>query len=335
MRKVIWCCSAAGVLAAGSFLSLAYYACCCPDSVVGRSMQVIAEASIAMQPLSGLTSMAVRTNQAHATADETATPLDECVPDDPQPIAAAPAKEPVGIIEQVSPVKEREFEEAAPIVIHEDDPMPREEAAPVAPAPLAGEAEFKDIEITVNGPNFTMADFQGQEIPPKGHPTVMPPCRDDDEGPVTPPKKMPRADAGAEMEHSVFKAWMELFAEGNKEKAPEVEELPAPQEEEAQEEPKCEEDRHLHENYPGCPRTTCPYTDRNYIENYYKRPWNLDPNFDPKVKKKGGEESSEEPPHSGKDYKDKEECPRTKGVDTMEYRKSDAGLDEYGPGQVH
>jgi hypothetical protein len=315
MRKVIWCCSAAGVLAAGSFLSLAYYACICPDSAVGRSMQVIAEASIAMQPLSGLTSMAVRTNQAN----ETVVPLDECVPDDPQPVALERKVD--VLLNSLTPDDVQP--DAAPIVIHEDDPMPHEEAAPVAAA-----------TIVLNERNFETADMQGQEIPPKGSPTTMPYCRDDDEEPVTPPK-MPRADASEEMEHSVFKAWMELFAEGSKEKAPDVEELPPPKEE-PQEVPKCEEDRHLHEHYPGCPPTTCPFTDRNHVEQYYKRPWDLDSNFDSKKKKKGSEESSEEPPHSGKKrHHDKEESPRTKGVDTMEYRKSDAGLDEYGPGPVH
>lgn len=301
MRKVIWCCLAAGMLAAGSFLSLAFYACRCPESVVGRSMQVIAEASVAMQPLNGLTSMAARTNQAN----ETAPRLDECVPDDPQPVALERKKD-----EFLTQMHEVELD-AAPIVIHEDEAPPLE-------------------TIVLNERNFETADMQGQEIPPKACPTVMPYCRDEDE-PATPPK-MPRADAGAEMEHSVFKAWVELFAEGNKEKTPEVEELPPPKEEEPQEEPKCEEDRHLHEQYPGCPRTTCPYTRKERSEKYYQRFWG---ELESQLKQKGSEESSEEPPHSGKDRKGKEQCPRTKGVDTMEYRKSDAGLDEYGPGQVH
>jgi hypothetical protein len=329
MRKVIW----------GSFLSLAYYACHCPDSVVGCSMQVIAEASIAMQPLSGLTSMAVRTNQANATA----APLDECIPDDPQPVARE-RKEEV-ILNSLTP--DDVEPDAAPIVIHEDDPMPRQEAAPVAPAPMMGQAEFKDIEITVNKDNIGSLVFQGQEVPPKGCPTVMPYCRDDEEGPVTPPK-MPRAEGSEEAEPSVFKAWIELFAEGSKDKAPEVEELPPPQEEEPQEAPKCEEDRHLHEHYPGCPRTTCPHTGKDRTEKYYeredyKREWELYSTYrkqvwelESELKKKGSEESSEEPPQLGKkQHHDKEERPRTKGVDTMEYRKSDAGLDEYGPGQVH
>jgi hypothetical protein len=327
MGKVIWCSLAAGMLAAGSLLSLTYYACCCPDSVVGRSMQVIAEASIAMRPLSGLTSMAMRTNHTCAPATETATPLDERIPDDPQPIAserqevASLAQKEEGFISGLTAVEQ----EPAPIVIREDDPMPGEV---VAPAPRTS--------IVLNEHNFEMAEMQGQEVPPKGGPTPMPYCRDDEDEPATPPK-MPRAEGDAGMEQNVFKAWIDLFREGNKEKAPEVEELPPPVEEGPQAEPKCQEDSHLHEQYPGCPHTSCPFSGKDRMEKYYKRVWDLNS----KLKKKGSEESSEEPPHSGekphpsKDCKDKEGCPRTKGVDTMEYRKSDAGIDEYGPGPVH
>ncbi|HEY7330424.1 MAG TPA: hypothetical protein VH592_22480 [Gemmataceae bacterium] len=306
MRKVIWCCSAAGVLTAGTFLSLAYYACCFPDSLVGRSMQVIAEASVAMQPLNGITSMAMRTCQANTPAHSTATPIDECIPDDPQPVMLEQR-------EQLPQPKEVGEPDAAPIVINENNF--ELDTVPVVPAP-------KDL-----------ADMQGQEIPPKGTPLVMPYCREDDDGPTTPPK-MPRAEADQAMKHTVFKAWMELFEEGKGNKSAVVEELPPPIEEDPQAEPKCQEDRHLHEQYPGCPRTTCPYSKKDDMEQYYKRVWDL--NF--RTKKKGGEESSEEPSQPGKKpqhEKDKGACPRTKGVDTMEYRPSDAGLDEYGPGQIH
>ena len=288
MRKVIWCCSAAGVLTAGSFLSLAYYACHCPDSFVGRSMQVMAEASVAMEPLYGITSLAMRTSRANAPAHETTALIDECIPDDPQPVALDQTEELPEPKEVIEP-------DAAPIVISEQN---------------------FDVEATppVADTSSEIADMQDQEIPPKGGPITMPYCRDDEEEPATPPR-MPRTDAEEEMKHSVFKEWMKLF-EGNNTTS--IEELPPPKELEPQTDPKCQEDLHLHEQYPGCPRTSCPYT-----------------------RKKGSEESSEEPQHPGtkpkqsKDCKDKEECPRTKGVDTMEYRKSDAGLYEYGPGQIH
>jgi hypothetical protein len=305
MRKVIWCCSAAGVLTAGTFLSLAYYACRFPGSLVGRSMQVIAEASIAMQPLYGVTSMAMRTCHANTPAHSTATPIDECIPEDPQPVALDQREELPQPKEVVEP-------DAAPIVINENNFDV--EAVPFVPAP-------KD-----------MADMQGLEIPSNGAPLIMPPCREDDDAPTTPPK-MPRAEAEQATKHTVFKAWMELFEEGKANKPTVVEELPPPAEVGPQAEPKCQEDRHLHEQYPGCPRTTCPYAKKDGMDPYYKWIWDLDS----KMRKKGSEENSEEPQQPGKkqNEKTKDESSRTKGVDTMEYRPSDAGLDEYGPGQIH
>jgi hypothetical protein len=355
MRKLIWCCSAAGVLAAGSFLSLAYYACRCPDSVVGRSMQVIAEASLAMQPLSGLASMARHANPANTPPQETAGSNEECIPDEPRPIAPQRKEEvnlPSRPLDEVQagdggkalpPASTRPLDEvqaeAAPIVIREEDPMPAEPLPPPA-----------GIEIPA---------MQGVA---SGCPIVMPYCQDDGEPPITPPI-MPHAEGdddqpaaanekkpgdAEDSENKDFKEWMKLFEEENKkDKAPAAEELPPPTEEGEkdkssraeelppatedvgpQAEPKCQEDRHLHEHYSGCPRVTCPYTGKSY------------PVCKP-AKKTGTEESSEEPPqqdknpHHGKRGTEKEECPCVPGVDTMEYRKSDGGLNEFGPGPLH
>jgi len=58
------------------------------------------------------------------------------------------------------------------------------------------------------------------------------------------------------------------------------------------------------------------------------------------MKKRGKEESSEEPPqpakkqHPSKEGKSKDELRPTQGVDTMEYRPSDGALNEYGPGPI-
>lgn len=303
MRKLIWCCCAAGLLAAGSFLSLAYYACRCPETVVGHSMQILAEAAAAIQPLSGLTALAVRTSQANAQAHEPDVSIAECIPDDPQPVAPEPAQKPQGIFRQESPATDREMREidAAPIVIGEEDPMPRDQADAADPIPNE------------------LAAMQEQEIPPKGRPVFMPYCRDDEDEPAIPPT-MPGADGGDKKERNVFTEWMELFEEGKEGTSSTVEVLPLPQELTPNGEPKCQEDCHRHEQLSGCPRTTCPFCP---------------------TKKKGGEESSEEPrkpgkkPQRDKGAKSKEQCPRTQGVDTMEFRKSDAGLGEYGPGPLH
>jgi hypothetical protein len=320
MRKLIWCCSAATVLAAGSFLSLAYYAYCCPDSLPGRTMRIIAEVSAVMQPLSGLTSLAVRSS--HANAQPTPGSIEECVPEEPQPIA------PEQKVEEIRAQKEDEFLahwkddelDAAPIVIGEDDPMPREVVIP--------NAGVMPIE-------------QEQEMPANGSPIFMPYCQDDepDVAPI-----MPSADygvwddaakqsaaSGEEAEQSVFEEWMKVFKEGKEDKSPAVEELPPPTEDEPQAEPKCQEDPHRGEHSSGCSRVTCPYTGKSYPPCSSYMPY-------PPTTKKGAEESSEEPappskkPHPKKGCKSKEQCPRTQGVDTMEYRKSDAGLNEYGPG---
>lgn len=306
MRKLIWCCSAAGLVATGGFLSLVHYAYHCPNSVVGRSMQVVAQASVAIQPLSGLTSLAVRVNRANAPAHESAGAIEECIPDDPQPIA--PEGKDEGL--RISGMQDIDVVDAAPIVIGEEDPMPRPDLEEAAPA------------------SSDVAAMQRQEIPARGSPVFMPYCPDDDEEPAIPPK-MPRADvsddkktgdSSTRKEHDDFKEWMELFEENKKGTSSSVELLPAPREEEPSADPKCQEDVHRDEHYSGCPRTTCPYGP---------------------MKKKGGEESSEEPQHPAKkskpsdDCKEKEGRPRTQGVDTMEYRKSDAGLDEYGPGPIH
>ncbi|MGH7227063.1 MAG: hypothetical protein ACRELF_27925, partial [Gemmataceae bacterium] len=323
MRKLIWCCSAAGVFAAGSFLSLTYYAYRCPDSAVGRSMQVIAEASLAMQPLSGIASLAMHANHAITPAQQMAGSDEECVPDDPQPIAAERKTEDALICKELEHIVE-----AAPIVIGEDEEMPCEPVAQPVPA---------TIEIPA---------AQGLRQMANGCPIVMPYCQDDGEPPITPPI-MPHADgdedkpvsanekkaddSSEDSENKDFKEWMKLFEEEDKkDKSPTAEELPAPtEEEEPQAEPKCQEDSHLHEHYPGCPSVTCPYTGKSY------------PACEP-PKQAGKEESSEEPPphrrkkpHHGKGCQSEDECPRTPGVDTMEYRKSDGGLNEFGPGPLH
>lgn len=339
MRKLIWCCSAASVLAVGGFLALTYYACRCPSSLVGRSMQAIANTSLIMQPLSGLTSLALRTSQANSPAQETIAADEECIPDDPQPIAIETVQELDQDLDQDLAQATRgndiEFRAADPIVIHEDVPMPQE----IPPRP---------------SPPVDMTGMQTPAMLANGCAIVMPYCQDDGEEPTTPPI-MPGAedengepivvdekkadDLSEDSEDTTFKEWMNLFEAGTEDTPPSAEELPAPTEEEEDlEEPKCQEDSHRHEHYPGCPPVTCPYTGKLHCDQ---------------LKLKGGEESNEEPPHgrnydilggprphgkkrhSGKSSEDKDECPRTQGVDTMEFRPSDGGLDEYGPDPVH
>jgi hypothetical protein len=165
----------------------------------------------------------------------------------------------------------------------------------------------------------------------------MPYCTDEDDPmpkpcmPYADGEEKKQADDSAKSEDGAFQEWMKFFKAADEEKkdAP-AEELPPPTEE-PQVEPKCQEDPHIHEHYSGCPHTTCPYTGRSY------------PSCTPATKS-GQEETSEEPVQKpkkhgkkakpGKGCKSKDDCPRTEGVDTMEYRKSDGGLNEYGPGPL-
>lgn len=285
MRKVIWCCAVAGVLSASSFLSLAYYACRYPDSLVGRSMQAVAEASLVTQPVSGLTALVLHGSQANGS---TAGDVEECIPEDPQPVA--PERKEEVVIQTCIEIEE----EVAPIVLGKEEPMPRDEPAPVVVDPIEDKAA-------------------------QGCLVAMPYCQDDeDKAPV-----MPGAD-GEEAEKEAFKEWMKFLNTNKEEKSLTSEELPAPKEiEETQAEPKCQEDSHLHEQYPGCPRVSSPYRGKSSP-----------------VRKSGKEEASEEPPQEikksspGKVGKGKSEELPMPNVDTMEYRKSDGGLNEYGPGPL-
>lgn len=319
MRKLLWCCSAAALLTAGGFLSLTYYACRHPDSMLGRGMFAIAEASISMQPMSGLVSLVARTNPPNAPEQEAGGLAEECVPEDPRPIALEEEKIPNALVKPIEPKEEIEFAE---IRVPEEDVPPGERVVQAVPATI---------------------DMEGvQELPASLCPIVMPSCQEGEEQSMTPPR-MPYADeevekpihsakkpdqSHEESETGVFEAWKKALESGE-EKSFTVEVLPAPTEEdEPQDEPKCEEDIHRHEQYPGCPRVTCPYTGKSYPMNVPS-------------KNAGKEESSEEPmehlqkPQSHKGVKSDDDAPHAAGVDTMEFRKSDAGLNEYGPGPVH
>jgi hypothetical protein len=300
MRKLLWCCSAAGILAAGGLFAAMYFACRCPDSTIGRFVYTAATVTFTLHPVRGLASLVDSAHRNAALSSDMAGSIEECIPADPQPIEPEQADE-----NNVAKDEELPPPEPAAIVIPEDEPMPRIDVAEAPPS---------TIDIT---------GFQGQEMSDRSCPMVMPYCVDDDE--PMPQPRMPYADAGKKQadgseasEDDAFKAWMKLFDEGSKEtKGTDAEELPPPQEE-PKSDSKCEEDIHRHEQYPGCPHVTCPYTGKSY------------PARAP-MKKRGKEESSEEPDGSKRPGA-KEGTPRTQGVDTMEYRPSDGGLNEYGRG---
>ncbi len=296
---------AAGVLAFGCLFAAAYYACCEPASFIGRCLTTAANASVAVQPITGLATLVVQASHQAVNPQETASMSgspEECIPEEPQPVAVE--AEPVEIAFADNTVGEAE-PEAAPIVIHEET---------VEELPVPSTIEISGLPA----------------CPDAVCPMVMPYCADDEQAALKP--IMPYAEdndikpvsATKESEDKEFKEWMKLFEESDQSgKDNSAEELP---------EPKCQEDSHIHEHYSGCPSTTCPYTGKSY------------PSRAPATKpgKKSGKEGDSEPTvihhrarkHSIKGYKDKGNKSHTDGIDTMEYRPSDGNLNEYGRGPL-
>lgn len=112
--------------------------------------------------------------------------------------------------------------------------------------------------------------------------------------------------------------------------------------------PRCEESRHYHEHYSGCPATgSCPYSGCYGADRHNLIP---PPVKSPEPKSEVGQtEESEEPPHDSTDetpgpQSHKSLKPNDNAtdswqgaspeVDTMEYRRSDGNLGEFGPGPV-
>jgi hypothetical protein len=314
MGKVFWCFTGAGALLAGVLLSASYYASANPETTLGHCINTVATASVALEPITALASRAANVSHHAVSLEETTTAADsseECIPEDPQPVAvepAVPVAEAIDLSDLKAAVQEAE-QRPAPIVISEDEPIQRVEEAETPSA----------IEIQAG---------QGAAIADERCPMVMPYCTDDD---PSPRPNMPYADAetrqadGSEAsEEESFKAWMKLFKEPASESKPSAsEELPVPVED-IQAEPKCQEDCHRHEHFSGCPHMTCPFTGKTYP-------------CDPPSNKAGKEETSEEPEMQPRKHgkivpSNKDRRLPTEGVDTMEYRPSDGGLNEFGPG---
>lgn len=281
MRKLFWCCTAAGVLAVGGVCAVAHHAGC-PASIVSRG--AVAAAAL-IHPLTGLGLTAGRCTCGPA-GEETAARDDasnNAVPPEPKPVAPeAVGAPPTAVAHGPSP-----------IVIREEEPTEHEESGTTG---------------TLCPP--ATIEPSGERAPPC--PATMPYCTD--EG-------VPTA-AEAKL---LYQIWLGLFGESKVTRGGEETAEPA----RAAEPPSCQEDAHYHEHYSGCPYTgyhlpskRCPVT-----------PVQAEPG-----KHRGEDECCEEPApkkhkvnYPGKAGKD-EECPKHPEVDTMEYRRSDGSLSEYGPG---
>ncbi len=312
MRKLFWCCTAAGVVAAGGIYTAARQGCC-PQAVASTA----ATAGLHFfHPLARLGVTAGRFARGPA-AEETLTRAarDEGeVPDEPRPVQAELVRRP------------------APIVIAEEEPALDRPLNPEACEPARPECAVAPMATgklcppaTVNGnPGQAPAVECRTEDQAPTCPMVMPYCTDEEATAETAPP-MPRADeepafgANAKVQ---FPFWVEGRKAGKEEQQTNG---PA----RGDDTPNCQEDEHYYEHYSGCPYTgyhlpsqRCPGTP-------------IDP--EPTKRPNQDECSEESAPrkhkvnHPGKSV-ESEECPVHPDVDTMEFRRSDGGLNEYGPG---
>jgi hypothetical protein len=315
MRKLFWCCTAAGVVAAGGIYTAARYACC-PQTLVSTSATVASGVVHFLHPLAGIGLAAGRLAHGPAAAETlTRAARDEAeVPDEPRPIQAAET-------ERVGP---------APIVIAEEEPAMCRPLAPETCEPAHPECAIAPVATGTLCPPATVDAGYAQptecriedSVPPC--PMVMPYCTDE-EAAVEKAPPMPRADEESALgaaATSFFQFWVEGLKQGKEEQQTNG---PA----EGGVVPNCQEDEHYYEHYSGCPYTgynrpspLCPVT-----------PIDAEPG-----KRPGQDDCTEEAApkkhkvnHPGKAVQG-EECPAHPDVDTMEYRRSDGGLNEYGPG---
>jgi hypothetical protein len=310
MRKLIWCGVAATVLLAGGLFTVWQHARAHPDSLAGRCVVATSGAAIFLNPLVGAGPLVEHVVHHWAPAGGS----EECVTIAPgdearwqeEPVCVGQEGDAHAVKLEMAGVMELPAAEPAgpaPIVIPEDD---------TPPAPPA------DENGNVTPVAASTIDMPESEVVP----AVMAYCED---GRAPAPAHMPYADEGQEPAGAtdaepaqpkkceclkVF--FKKLFAK--------PEGQPGTTESAEEGETKGEDYHRYHpEHHSGCPANYCPYTGRCYPEKAAP-------------KSHGGEEDSEAPAPHGKGCDKGEGCPKHPEVDTMEYRKSDGHLDDYGPG---
>jgi hypothetical protein len=198
-----------------------------------------------------------------------------------------------------------------PIVIREDEP-------PVAePSELGGAAAWP-VDAATGVARMPHADgaVPQEQVPdpaPLAAPT-MPYCTDN----ATAVPHMPPADEDETRATPAY-AWSEFLKACGASTGASV--VPQP----ARERTDCQEDVHYHDHYSGCPYTG---PGEAVPPAAGKKPWHAP----------GGDDCCPSPlrrnarPRTGKPgpKQGAEDCPRHPEVDTMEYRPSDGGLNEYG-----
>jgi hypothetical protein len=345
MRKLIWCSAAVGVLLAGGLYMAWQHARAHPDSLAGRFLISASGVAIFLNPVAGVGPLVEHVMHHWGQAGGS----EECVEIAPGDEARWQA-DPVPVGQEGEAHEAMKLEMAgvmelpaaeppagpAPIVIPEDD---------TPPAPPADEI---DNVAPVPAPAATI-DMEVEACPP-----VMPYCED---GRAPAPAHMPSADEGEEptgaaeapaallqCEHlemvgeavsdgaataphaqpkcECLKVFLKKFFEKHACETGTTEGAEDGATKDGSGEPDC---HHGYHHHSGCPTNYCPYTGRCYPEP-------TAPAACPK-KSHGGAEDSEAPAkHRPKGCGEGEGCPLHPEVDTMEYRKSDGRLDDYGPG---
>jgi hypothetical protein len=210
------------------------------------------------------------------------------------PPSPGPECEPVGCLQLTA---------AAPIVI-------RDEEAPAEPVPCP---DNTDATHPMNLPdvNAAVAAAPPVDEPASVCPMIMPYCTDDVDAHCVVPR-MPQADESVPL--------MCGCRQGTAESCDLPEHL---------DRPACQEDAHYHDQYPGMPYAgPAPKPASHAKQKPAAVPGQEEcPVPDPAAPR------LHKAHYPGKRF-DCEECPAHPEVDTMEYRKSDGGLNEYGPGQL-
>jgi hypothetical protein len=342
MRKLIWCSVAAGVLLAGGLYMAWEHARAHPDSLAGRFVISASGAAIFLNPAAGVAPLVEHLMRQWAPAGGS----EECVEIAPGDEAGWQA-DPVPVGQECDAHEAMKLEMAgalelpaaeppagpAPIVIPEDD---------TPPAPPA------DENANVTPVAASTIDIDTEVCPP-----VMPYCED---GRAPAPAHMPYAEEGEEPAGAAeapdvglkcdviemvgeavgdraastpqapprcecLKVFLQKFFEKHECETGTAEGAEGGAAKDGSGEPGC----HHCPHHSGCPTNYCPYTGRTYPEP-------TAPAARPK-KSHGGAEDSEAPAkHHPKGCDEGEGCPMHPEVDTMEYRKSDGRLDDYGPG---
>lgn len=306
MRKVFWCCTTAVLLAAAGLYLAAGHGEPSSGSFVTRCLVNSAGLATAIQnlwtPDQQKEDLLVKTRPGEPTVPAEPTPCAPCTPD----------KETVeAVVSRVIHLPSDPNPAPASIVIS------AEESKPAQPTGQVETSEWQKVEEQQPVDQGVSPGVPGTG--PAPCPDFMPYATDDED--QTQPVTMPRIP---DDEEPVLGA-----QETQEQTDPDKAATPSSEPKDGSE---CKEDPNYYHHYSGCPSTNyCPYTGRCYPA--------VEPQ-QPPVKMTPGQDETTEPHVKPKKHTSKkprfapggEDSPMHPEVDTMEYRPSDGGLNEYGPG---